>query len=209
MKTAQQVRSALEKGGLLLLQDKAFPSIATLVAGEIISGSWWSHPRSHDIFRAAGEVAAHRDVLVCKLLGGKVTFVHRKLWPALLAVALAREPWQTNGLSRAARELSDQVERDGSVIASGPAAGEIECRLLARGEQLHTDAGKHKIRLERWRDWSRGVGCMPEPSASAARSTLEESAVKLGGKVNSLPWHRLASTAARRRASRKNSKSEG
>ena len=32
-------------------------------------------------------VAAHPDVLVCKLIGGKVTYVHRRLWPALVRLS--------------------------------------------------------------------------------------------------------------------------
>ena len=85
--------------GLLLLQDRAFPSAATLVIGEPASGSWWAHPRSHEIFRCVRAISGHPDVLVTKLLDGKVTFVHRRLWPALLAVATAREEWQEAGLS--------------------------------------------------------------------------------------------------------------
>jgi hypothetical protein len=27
------------------------------------------------------------DVLVCRLIGGKITFVHRRMWPALVRVA--------------------------------------------------------------------------------------------------------------------------
>jgi hypothetical protein len=194
----------LKRGGLLLLQDPYLPSIAALVAGEAISGSWWSHPRSHEIFREVGAIAEHRDVLVCKLLGGKVTFVHRSLWPSVLAVALAREPWQMNGLSTAARNLLDRIDKDGSVLASGAAAKEVENRLLARGEQLHTEAGKHKIGLERWSDWAQRVGCKAEPDTNLARSILEGSVVKLGGNIGMLPWQRLVSPA-KRRAATKNS----
>jgi hypothetical protein len=200
--TSERLLRALEKGGLLMLQDPALPSIAALVAGEAITGSWWSHPRSHEIFREVGAIAAHRDVLVCKLLDGKVTFVHRRLWPAVLAVALAREAWQTNGLTSAARELWDQLERDGKVVASGSTVKEIENRLLARGEHVHTKMGKHKIRLECWSDWSRRVGCEAEPDASAARSILEESVLKLEGKIGLLPWHRLVPPAERRAATK-------
>jgi hypothetical protein len=38
-----------------------------------------------------------------------VTLVHRKLWPAVLAVGAAGEPWQLRGLSSAARAIDVPV----------------------------------------------------------------------------------------------------
>ncbi len=95
--------AALEAAGIPLLQDRVLPGAATLVAGEPISGSWWADPRSHEIFRRVGELAEHPDVLVTKRVNGKVTFVHRRLRTAVLAVATGQEPWQPAGLSTEAR----------------------------------------------------------------------------------------------------------
>src|SRR4029453_12076541 len=64
-----------------------FPSRAEGLAGEPIRGSWWGHPKGHAIFRAAEAVSDSPDVLVCKLVEGKVTYVHRRLWPALVRLA--------------------------------------------------------------------------------------------------------------------------
>jgi hypothetical protein len=61
------------------------------VAGGPIRGSWWGHPKGHEIFRLAEAVANSGDVLVCKLIEGKVTWVHRRLWPALVRLS-ARFP---------------------------------------------------------------------------------------------------------------------
>jgi hypothetical protein len=44
-------------------------------------GSWWAHPQSHAIYRALQGVRASRDVMACRLVAGKVTLVHRRLWP--------------------------------------------------------------------------------------------------------------------------------
>ena len=60
------------------------PSLAAAITGEPIRGSWWGHPRSHEIFAATRAVRESREILVCRLVNGKVTFVHRKLWPALV-----------------------------------------------------------------------------------------------------------------------------
>ena len=63
------------------------PVLAEAVAGERIQGGWWGHPKGHDIFAATRAVRDSPDVLVCRLLGGKVTYIHRRLWPAVVRLA--------------------------------------------------------------------------------------------------------------------------
>ncbi|HEX9160089.1 MAG TPA: hypothetical protein VF980_00150, partial [Thermoanaerobaculia bacterium] len=82
-------RKQLERYGLLLLQDKKLPSVATIFAGEPMSGSWWGHPRSHDMFRCLAEL--EDEALTTRLIRGKVTYVHKRLWPALAAAGVAVE----------------------------------------------------------------------------------------------------------------------
>jgi hypothetical protein len=63
------------------------PSLAEAIAGEPIRGSWWAHAKGRTIFHAARVVCESPEVLVCKLVDGKVTYVHRRLWPALVKLA--------------------------------------------------------------------------------------------------------------------------
>jgi hypothetical protein len=63
------------------------PSLAEAVAGERIRGSWWGHAKGHAIFHAAQAVSESPDILVCTLVAGKITYVHRRLWPALVKLA--------------------------------------------------------------------------------------------------------------------------
>lgn len=63
------------------------PSLAAAIAGEPVQGSWWGHPRGHEIFQLTRVVRASPSVLVCRLVHGKVTFVHRRLWPAVVRIA--------------------------------------------------------------------------------------------------------------------------
>jgi hypothetical protein len=63
------------------------PSLAEAIAGEPIRGSWWGHPQAKTIFRAAQAICDSPEILVCKLVDGKVTYVHRRLWPALVKLA--------------------------------------------------------------------------------------------------------------------------
>lgn len=63
------------------------PNLAEAIAGERIHGSWWGHAKGHEIFEATRAVRASTDVLVCRLLGGKVTYIHCRIWPATIRLA--------------------------------------------------------------------------------------------------------------------------
>ena len=63
------------------------PNVAELVVGEPIRGSWWAHPDAHAVFDRINELADHPDVLRTRLLDGKVTLVHRRLWAPLVRLA--------------------------------------------------------------------------------------------------------------------------
>jgi hypothetical protein len=63
------------------------PNLAETIAGGSIRGSWWGHPKGREIFQATQVVCESPDVLVCRLANGKVTYVHRRLWPALVKLA--------------------------------------------------------------------------------------------------------------------------
>jgi hypothetical protein len=82
------VSAMLFERGLLLESARGpVPNVAELVAGESITGSWWSHPASHSIFAAINELADSPDVVRLRLVNGKVTLVHRRLWAALVRVS--------------------------------------------------------------------------------------------------------------------------
>jgi hypothetical protein len=77
----------IEHGMLLASARGPIPNVAALVAGEPIKGSWWAHPTSHAIFNTLALLAESPDVIRLRLVDGKVTLVHRRLWPALVRVA--------------------------------------------------------------------------------------------------------------------------
>lgn len=198
---AAGVLRALERHGLLLETDAKLPSLVALVAGGPVQGSWWGHPLGHTIFATGEALFAHRDVLLVKLVSGKATWVHRRLWPALLAVARSREPWQIDGLSEPARALLSVVEREGQARGAGPVALELETRLLARGEQAHTSSGRHAKVLESWDRWAARVRpavatLPPEKGRQELEGILETLNASHAGRGR-LPWQR----PARRRAS--------
>jgi hypothetical protein len=86
--TAAQALAFVEKHGVVLQAARGpLPNLAETIAGGPIRGSWWGHPRGQEIFLAAEAVSDSPDVLVCKLAQGKVTYVHRRMWPALVRLA--------------------------------------------------------------------------------------------------------------------------
>jgi hypothetical protein len=185
----RKVLDALSHSGLMLQQDKDLPSVVTLVAGESLSTSWWGHPKGRLIFKVLSELSDHPDVLFSKLLHRKVTLVHRKIWPALLAAVSAQESWQLQGLSPAARKLLTLInESSVPVRGSGQAVRELEFRLLAHAEEVHTESGRHETALEPWSTWSSRVGVKPVATSMLGRRQLEKAARAIGAPSSALPW---------------------
>lgn len=89
--TKQGLSFVKEHGVVLLAARGGVPSLAEAIAGGPIRGSWWAHEKSHAIFEIVNGAIDSGEVLVCKLVDGKVTYVHRRLWPALVKLA-ARFP---------------------------------------------------------------------------------------------------------------------
>jgi len=156
------------------------PSAVGIITGESLPGSWWSHPRAHEIFRKLEELDA---AIATKLIGGKVTFVHPKLLPALAAVGGARERWQIHSLSPAAKKLLARVDREGSVRASGAPAKELQERLLVNAHEQHTESGRHETVLEKWPP--------SKLTAEEGRHQLDRAATAIGAELHDLPWNRF------------------
>lgn len=200
-----QLFDQLKIKGLLLQADAQFPSLTGLITGEALKGSWWGHPRGKEIFNLSNDLAEHPDVLVTKLVGGKVTFVHRALWPAVLGVGQARDSWQLAGLSPIARALFDRVQKQGELCPEnlvedrsaraasfGPYITELEKKLLVQSEQIHTESGSHSKIIYSWENWAKAHGFREKVlPLDIARARLEDFVGELnqlsGAKVK-LPW---------------------
>jgi hypothetical protein len=80
--------AVLAEHGMLLESARGpLPNVAEMVAGEPIRGSWWGHSASHAIFAVVNALAESPDVVRTRLVNGKVTLIHRRVWPALARVA--------------------------------------------------------------------------------------------------------------------------
>jgi hypothetical protein len=91
--TARQAMAFVARHGIVLesahVSGARIPVLADAIAGARIRGNWWAHPKGKPIFALTRAVRDADDVMVCRLVDGRITYVHRRLWPAL--VRLARE----------------------------------------------------------------------------------------------------------------------
>ena len=92
---ARQARAFVRKHGVVLASAQGnAPRLTEAITGEPIRGSWWAHPQGRRIFSILSAVSESKDVLVCRLIDGKITLVHRRLWPALVRVSKRFTPAQ-------------------------------------------------------------------------------------------------------------------
>lgn len=91
--TPEQALAFVEANGIVLESARgAVPTLAAVVAGEEIRGSWWSHPRGQEIFQLTRALRRSPEILVCRLVDGKISYVHRRLWPAVARLADDLQP---------------------------------------------------------------------------------------------------------------------
>ena len=188
--TPKQVKRLLERSGLMTMTLSAsapeVPALVPLVAGGPVRGSWWGHPKGKEIFALATAIDDDPDVLAVKLLDGKVTFVARRLFGALLR-CVGDAGWRKTALGAlgaAAQALEQRVAGEGEILFDPPppadlkrALAQLESRLLLATTSVHTANGRHAPRAETWSRWARRVGAKPSPGSRAyALGELETAA---------------------------------
>jgi hypothetical protein len=153
-------------------------------------------------------MVSHREVMVAKLVSRKVTYVHRKLWPAILSIGSSRESWQLTRLTPAARQLLAMVDKAGHIRTDeismkaklrrqtvGDAARELEYRLLVHSREIHTETGAHAKVLDSWKFWVKRVRFTGKKmTPDNAKKRFEMVLVSLDRNFdsrNSLPWSKL------------------
>jgi hypothetical protein len=86
--TPKEAVAFVKRHGIVLQAARGpVPNLAEAIAGGPIRGSWWGHAKGRIIFRASQAIGESPEVLVCKLINDKVTYVHRRLWAALVKLA--------------------------------------------------------------------------------------------------------------------------
>jgi hypothetical protein len=196
----------LQHWGLMLASDKALPSFPRLVVERNVSGSWWGDPEANLIYESARRFADHPDVIHVVLVSGKLTYLHKRLAPALVAVALDDADWKFAGLSRPARAIWERLNQEPRLYADEPGLPttdvkqnghwmrELEGRLLCAGGNVHTPRGSHAKYAVRWEDWiSERRLAKPQISPQTGMRRLDECLDRLNlefGGHGKMPWWR-------------------
>ncbi|MGH9873982.1 MAG: hypothetical protein ACRD9S_16145 [Pyrinomonadaceae bacterium] len=140
--TADDALAFIERHGVVLVSAKGpVPRLTEFIAGEPIRGSWWGHPKGQQIFVILETVTASKDVLVCRLLKGKITLVHRRVWPALVRLADRFSPDQIAQVQQEHTSSGRHVNKEvpfpswvpATVIKQAKSLGEAEA-IAALGE---------------------------------------------------------------------------
>ena len=84
--TFAQAVAFIDDHGVVLesARHPVFANIADAFLGKARRGSWWGHPHGRQFFALTRLLRKHRDIVACRLIEGKVTYVHRRHWAALL-----------------------------------------------------------------------------------------------------------------------------
>jgi hypothetical protein len=137
----------------LLRRERVLPlrALVEAIAGEPVAGSWWGHPRGKEIYNASAALASSPETLVTRY-DGRITYVHRSLWPAFARVVTDPE-WRAGriaALPEDAAALLGAIARDGEARNPPRKAREaLERRLLVATEEVHE--GRHVVVLRPWR----------------------------------------------------------
>ena len=161
----------------------------------------------HVIHDLGSRLIDHQDVLHVVLVSGKRTCVHRRLWPALLAVALSTERWKFDGLHRPARAIWHLVQKQSRIYADEPglpstsvrengrSMRELEERMLCAGGDVHTPRGSHAKFVATWETWMAERNLTkPDLSARAGSKEIDDCLERLNrefGGHGTLPWWRV------------------
>ena len=148
--TARQALAFVETHGVVLQAARGpVPSLAEFIAGERIRGSWWAHPKGHEIFRLAEAVVATGDVLVCKLIDRRVTYVHKRLWPALVRLSHRFERAQL------AKVWSEHTASGAHVLRRIPYPRWLPAALARQAKRLTEREAEQQLGADRWLEKSR------------------------------------------------------
>src|SRR5579859_2091352 len=94
MTVGEALAFVLERGVVLVSGKGPVPRLVEAIAGEPIKGSWWAHPKSHQIFAVLEKLCDSPDIVACRLVDEKITFVHRRLWSSIVKLSSRFRPDQ-------------------------------------------------------------------------------------------------------------------
>lgn len=135
--TVAEALAFVEEHGVVLVSAKGpVPRLTEAIAGEPIKGSWWGHPKSHQIWAILEAVTESEDALVCRLVKGKITLVHRRLWPALVRLAKRFPPDQIAKVRQEHTASGRHMNKEVPFPQWVPAQVERQARSISEDEAI-------------------------------------------------------------------------
>ena len=135
--SSQDALAFVRRHGVVLVSAKGRgPNLVEAIAGEVVKGSWWGRADGKHIFAVLSAVTESDEVLVCRLIDGKITLVHQRLWPALVRLAGAFPP------ERLAQVLSEHTPSGRHVSRSVAFADWVPPRVAQEAEALDEDEAR-------------------------------------------------------------------
>jgi len=130
--TPQQALAFIERHGIVCeaARRDGIPSLVDAIAGEAVRGNWWSHSKARVIFALTRAVRDAPAVLVCRLVDGKITFIHERLWPALVRTA---DEFPSRRLSRT-REVHSATGKH--IVEETPFPAWVPLKVIAQARRL-------------------------------------------------------------------------
>ena len=125
-----------EQGVVLASAKGAVPRLTEAILGEAIEGNWWTHPKSRKIYGVLQAVSDSDEVLVCRLIDGKITLVHRRLWPSLVRLAERFTPEQLAQVREEHTASGRHVNREVPFPEWVPADVAEQARTLGENEAM-------------------------------------------------------------------------
>lgn len=195
-----KIYKLLQKDKILLLQDKSFPNIVSKIVEEKIFGSWWGHPLANSIYNGLGWLEHNQNILVIKLLDGKVTYIHEGLFADIYSIVNETRDWQTKKLKPDELNLLKYISKKNRVLSDDPKLKEfakdpkkslatLEKKLLVYSAEEHTESGKHVKEFIPWKKSK--IFTKDLTDYETAKSNIEKIVTKLNKESSSkakLPW---------------------
>jgi hypothetical protein len=138
---AEAALAFVQRHGMVLVSAKGpAPRLTDAIAGEPVKGSWWAHPKGHQIFAVLQQLDDSPDILVCRFIAGRVTLVHRRLWPAIVKLASQFDPEK---LAQVRQEHTATGKHVNHLI---PYPAWVPAETLQRAERLTTQEAEALLR---------------------------------------------------------------
>ena len=165
MLSTEAALAFIEAHGVVLVAARGpVPCLVEAIAGEPIKGSWWGHPASHRIFAVLQALEESGELLLCRLVEGKVTVVHCRLWPALVRLAHRFTPQQLAQIKQEHTASGKHVNRIVDFPRWVPASVQAAARDLSDAE------AERVLAALLLRDQPRTAKRTPRPRATATAS---------------------------------------